>query len=55
MVEQAAFDRASYEEIIDETIGYFFEKGKLTTDDNIEFIKDELMTMFETVENELAE
>jgi polyhydroxyalkanoate synthesis regulator phasin len=55
MVEQAAFDRASYEELVDETIEYFCEKGKLTDEDNVEFIKDELMAMFESVEDELAE
>ncbi len=55
MVEQAAFDRASYEELVEETLEYFYEKGKLTDEDNVEFMKDELMAMFETVEDELAE
>lgn len=55
MVEQAAFNRPGYEALVEETIDYFYEKGKLTDDDNLEFIKDELMSMFETVKDELAE
>ena len=55
MEEQAAYDRAAYEELVDETIGYFREKGKLTDEDSDEFIKDQLMAMWETVRDEFAE
>lgn len=55
MAEQAAFDRESYEEVVSETVDYFYEKGKITDDDNIEFIKDEIMSMFETAQDELAD
>ncbi len=53
--EQAAYDRASYDEIVDETVGYFKEKGKLTDDDNEEFIKDQLSEMFEMLQEEAAD
>ncbi len=55
MKEQAAYDREAYEELVDETIGYFREKGKLTDEDSDEFIKDQLMAMWETVQDEVAD
>lgn len=55
MGEQAAYDREAYEELVDETIVYFREKGKLTDEDSDEFIKDQLMSMWETVQDEFAE
>jgi len=54
MREQGAYDRAAYREFIEETIEYFKEKGKLTDDDNEEFIIDQLMEMWEVVEERLA-
>lgn len=54
MSEQGAFDRAAYQELIEETIEYFKEKGKLTDDDNEEFIKDQLMEMWEYVQDEFS-
>jgi hypothetical protein len=54
MREQGAYDREAYEEFVVETIGYFEEKGKLTPEDNQEFLKDQLMEMWDTVEEELA-
>ncbi len=54
MVEQAAYSRDAYKELIEETILYFREKGKLTDDDNDEFIEDQLMGMWESVQNEFS-
>ncbi len=54
MAEQAAYDRDAYKELVEETIEYFREKGKLTDDDNDEFIKDQLMNMWSMVKNEFA-
>lgn len=53
--EQGAYDRESYDEVIEETIEYFKEKGKLTDDDNEEFIKDQLHEMFDTMQEEAAD
>lgn len=55
MREQAAYDREAYEELVNETIDYFHEKGKLGDDENDEFLKNQLMMMWETVQDEFAE
>lgn len=55
MKEQAAYDREAYKEIVEETIEYFEEKGKLSDEENVEFIKDQLLEMWEVVEDELAD
>jgi len=54
MQEQAAYDRDGYKELVEETIDYFIEKGKLTDDDNLEFIEDTLIDMYETIKNEFV-
>lgn len=54
-VEQAAFSRSSYLNIVEETIDYFRQKGKLTDEDNEEFIKEELAGMLEALKDEVAE
>lgn len=53
--EQGAYDLDSYQEVVDETIDYFLEKGKLTDEDNLAFIKEELMAMHEMMQDEAAE
>lgn len=53
--EQAAYSRDAYKEIVEETIDYFNERGKIDDDDNVEFIRDQLMGMWEQVETELGE
>lgn len=53
--EQAAYTRDAYKELVIETIDYFNERGKISDDDNIEFIEDQLMDMWEQVELELGE
>ena len=55
VVEQAAYEREAYNQLVDETIEYFKEKGKLTDDDNEEFIKDQLSEMFEVMKDEVAD
>ena len=54
MKEQGAFDRDAYKQFVEETIDYFEEKGKLTDDDNLEFMEDQLLDMWEEVEEEFA-
>ena len=54
MKEQGGYDRDAYKEYVQETIDYFIEKGKLTDDDNLEFIEDTLMEMWEQVSEDLA-
>ncbi len=55
MREQGAYDREAYKEYIGETIDYFIEKGKIDEDENIQFMKDRLMEMWERVERKLIE
>ncbi len=55
MNEQGAYDRDAYSGLIDETIEYFYEKGKLGDDENEELIKDQLMAMWEEMEEDLSE
>jgi len=54
MQEQGGFDCDAYKQLVEETILYFQEKGKLTDDDNLEFIEDRLMDVWEDVQNEFA-
>jgi len=46
MKEQGAYTRDAYKELVEETIEYFREKGKLTDEDPEEFIEDKLMNMY---------
>jgi polyhydroxyalkanoate synthesis regulator phasin len=55
MVEQAAYDRRAYEELVEETIDYFQEKGKLTDDENDAFLKSQLMAMWEDAQDTLSD
>ena len=52
MREQGGYSRDAYKQYVVETIDYFLEKGKLTDDDNLEFIEDRLMDMWETAGRE---
>lgn len=53
--EQAAYTRDAYKQLVEETIDYFNERGKIDDDENMEFIEDQLMSMWEQVETELGE
>lgn len=55
MREQGAYDREAYSQFIDETIDYFYEKGKLSEDENEEFIKGQLIALWENLEDNLAD
>ena len=55
MNEQGAFERAAYKNLVVETIDYFLEKGKLTDDDNLEFIEDSLMDLYEFARDGFSE
>ncbi len=55
MKEQGSYDRDTYKELIEETIEYFRQKGKLTDEDNDEFIEDQLLDMWESVQDSFAE
>ncbi|HMB66215.1 MAG TPA: hypothetical protein VKO42_05040 [Patescibacteria group bacterium] len=54
MKEQGAYDRDAYKQFIEETIEFFQERGKITEDENVEFIEDRLMDMWNEVQESLA-
>jgi len=54
MSEQGAYDKDSYRELIDETILYFKEKGKLTDEENEKFISEQLLGMWEIVQDDMS-
>ena len=55
MKEQGAYDREAYKNFVVETIEYFNEKGKIDDDENEEWLKNQLMLMWEDAENELTD
>lgn len=54
MREQGAYSREAYKHYINETIDYFIEKGRLSEEENIKFIQDRLMEMWEKVERKIT-
>lgn len=54
MKEQGAYDRDAYKQFIDETIDYFRERGRITDDDNVEFMETRLMEIWGDVQESLA-
>ena len=54
MREQGAYDRDAYGQFIEETIFYFQERGKLTDDDNEDFIKKRLVEIYPIVKDEFS-
>lgn len=55
MQEQGAFDREAYRNFVSEAIFYYHEKGRLTDDDNEEFIEKRMMDMYELAKDEVSE
>ena len=55
MREQGGFTRDAYKQYIQETIDYFISKGKLSDQENLELIEDNLMDMWEQVREELGD
>ncbi len=53
MEEQGAYTIEAYKQFVAETIDYFIEKGKLTDDDNLEFIETNLTNRWGDVKNEI--
>jgi len=49
MREQGAHDRESFRAYVEETIDYFVERGKLSEEENLEFLIDALMESWEGI------
>jgi len=55
MREAGEFTREAYRGFIEESIEYYLEKGRLSDEDDLDAITEELMAMFEDVEAEETE
>ena len=53
--EQGVYERDGYRNLVNETIHYFLTKGKLTDEDNLEFIENRLLDLYPQVHQELSE
>lgn len=54
MAEQGEYSRDAFKQFTEESIDYYIAKGRLTDEDNLEFIEDRLMDMYEDVSDEFA-
>ncbi len=52
--EQGAYTREAYKQFVVETIDYFIEKGKLSEEDNLKFIEDRLMMMWDKIKEKIS-
>ncbi|MBU0619693.1 MAG: hypothetical protein V1768_01020 [Patescibacteria group bacterium] len=52
MREQGAYDRDAYKQFVEESIEYYQTKGVLTDDDNLQFIEERLLSIWDEVKNE---
>lgn len=53
--EQGAYELDAYSEVVDEVIDYYLEKGKIDEDEDTAFIKNQLMTMFDSAIDQLSD
>ncbi|MCD4694334.1 hypothetical protein K8R62_03175 [bacterium] len=54
MEEQGGYDVDAYRQYVNETIEYFIEKGKISEEDNTEFIENRLMEIWPQVEKNIS-
>ena len=54
MEENGSYDREAYKQYVEETIEDFKERGHIGDDENEELIEDEILNMWESVEEGLA-
>jgi len=55
MNEQGGYTKEAYRQFVVETIEYFLEKGKLSEEDNLEFIESRLMMIWPEVRDSISE
>lgn len=55
MRESGEYDREAFRQYIEESIEYYLEKGRLTDDDNLDLIQEQLMELFNDVEDREAD
>lgn len=55
LAEQGDYSREVYGQMIDEAIDFYQSRGELDDDENLEFIKNELLERWEWLEDKIAE
>jgi hypothetical protein len=54
MREQGAYDRESYRQYVEETFDYYIEKGKLSEEENLDFLITATLERWDSVQDRLA-
>jgi hypothetical protein len=55
MREAGEYDREAYRQYVEESIDYYLEKGRLTEEDNLDLIQEQLMELHNDVEDKEAD
>lgn len=55
MRESGEYDREAYRQYVEESIDYYLEKGRLTEEDNLDLIQEQLMELHGEVEDKEAD
>lgn len=55
MRESGEYSREAYRQFIEESIEYYLEKDRLTEEDDLDAIQEEMMEMFNDIEDEAAD
>ena len=55
LAEHGSYDREVYGQMIDEAIDFYQSRGEFDDDENWEFVKNELLERWESVEDKVAE
>jgi hypothetical protein len=55
MREAGDYTREAWREFIEESIDYYLEKGRISEEDDLDAIKEELVGMYEEIESEEVE
>jgi hypothetical protein len=55
MRESGEYSREAYRQFIEESIEYYLEKDRLTEEDDLDAIQEELMEMYNDIEDEEAD
>jgi predicted DNA-binding protein len=55
MRESGEYDREAFRQYIEESIDYYLEKGRLTEDDNLDLIQEQLMELHNDIEDREAD
>jgi len=55
MREAGSYTREAFRDFIEESIEYYYEIGRLSEEDDLDAIKEELMAMYNEIEDEEVE